>query len=328
MEIKLTYPTTHKIDKMIFDLLGILKEIGVPCNDTDRRLERMAKAAMALGAIKNNFKEAKSIEDGRVLKTRDIINFENKNYAEKISSGSYDDVRRKDLLYLVQAGVVVSSSTKTLQATNNPSRGYGLSESFTKMLHNFGTPNWKASLAAYKQKQKSLEKELARTRELNKFSVMLPSGAKVKLSGGEHNELQKAIVEIFLAKFGFNSEVLYLGDAENKFLVRNQEKLDGLGFFKVEHDELPDIVAYSKEKNILFLIEAVYSSGTMSEIRIKKLKAALQNCKAQLVFVTAFLDRKTFKKFVLDIAWETEVWITENPDHMIHFNGYKFLTAY
>ena len=26
-----------------------------------------------------------------------------------------------------------------------------------------------------------------------------------------------------------------------------------------------------------------------------------------------------------DIAWETEVWIADNPDHMIHFNGDRFL---
>ena len=28
------------------------------------------------------------------------------------------------------------------------------------------------------------------------------------------------------------------------------------------------------------------------------------------------------------IAWETEVWIAENPDHMIHFDGKKFLGPY
>ncbi|MFS2517149.1 MULTISPECIES: BsuBI/PstI family type II restriction endonuclease [Parabacteroides] len=26
-----------------------------------------------------------------------------------------------------------------------------------------------------------------------------------------------------------------------------------------------------------------------------------------------------------DIAWETEVWIAENPGHMIHFNGDRFI---
>lgn len=32
-----------------------------------------------------------------------------------------------------------------------------------------------------------------------------------------------------------------------------------------------------------------------------------------------------FRKNAADIAWETEVWIADNPDHMIHFNGDRFL---
>ena len=43
------------------------------------------------------------------------------------------------------------------------------------------------------------------------------------------------------------------------------------------------------------------------------------------IYMTAFLDRKTFKKFASFLAWETEVWIADEPDHMIHFNGDKFL---
>ena len=27
----------------------------------------------------------------------------------------------------------------------------------------------------------------------------------------------------------------------------------------------------------------------------------------------------------LRIAWETEAWIAQNPDHLIHFNGDRFL---
>lgn len=42
------------------------------------------------------------------------------------------------------------------------------------------------------------------------------------------------------------------------------------------------------------------------------------------VYVTAFLDFKTYKKFADDLAWDTEVWIAEVPDHMIHLNGDKF----
>jgi adenine-specific DNA-methyltransferase len=28
------------------------------------------------------------------------------------------------------------------------------------------------------------------------------------------------------------------------------------------------------------------------------------------------------------ISWETEVWIADNPDHLIHFDGERFLGPY
>lgn len=31
---------------------------------------------------------------------------------------------------------------------------------------------------------------------------------------------------------------------------------------------------------------------------------------------------------MVDVAWETEVWIADNPDHLVHFNGDKFLGPY
>ncbi len=54
------------------------------------------------------------------------------------------------------------------------------------------------------------------------------------------------------------------------------------------------------------------------------LEALCTKCQLPLVFVTAFLDRNAFRKFAPDIAWETEVWIAQEPDHMIHFNGDRF----
>jgi hypothetical protein len=66
----------------------------------------------------------------------------------------------------------------------------------------------------------------------------------------------------------------------------------------------------------------------MSEIRVHQLKKLLKDSKAELIFVTAFLNRAEFRKWVMDVAWETEVWIADNADHMIHFNGHKFLGAY
>ena len=44
-----------------------------------------------------------------------------------------------------------------------------------------------------------------------------------------------------------------------------------------------------------------------------------------LFLLTAFPDFAEFKKHTNDIAWDTEVWIMEFPEHMIHFNGDRFL---
>jgi hypothetical protein len=62
--------------------------------------------------------------------------------------------------------------------------------------------------------------------------------------------------------------------------------------------------------------------------RRKELKDLFAGCNAGLVFVTAFGNRRTMQTFVSHIAWESEVWIAEDPDHMIHFNGERFLGPY
>ncbi len=33
-------------------------------------------------------------------------------------------------------------------------------------------------------------------------------------------------------------------------------------------------------------------------------------------------------RFVAEIAWETEVWLADAPDHLIHFDGQRFLGPY
>ena len=325
MEIPLTGNKNDGVKRLIFAMLDILREVGIPLDGTPRRLEKMAMACMAVGDIKTKFSEAKSANDNHFLTTREIITYENANYGENISSGSYDDIRRKDLLLPVQAQIVLNSSSFDSQATNNPTRGYALNPLFADLVKCYGTAKWKKSLSTYRKQNELLKDELEHKRNLEKIPVKLPSGIELELSAGEHNVLQKQIVEDFLTRFGMGAEVLYIGDTSDKFLYRNDEALGQIGFFTLEHEELPDVVAYCEEKNLLFLIEAVHSAGPMSEIRVRKLKNQLSNCTAIPVFVTTFLNKKEFRKWVTEIAWETEVWIADNPEHMIHFNGYKFL---
>lgn len=327
MKITLLSTTPKVVADLVSDLLEVLKRIGIPVDGTPRRIERMAKACLAVGNIKTSFKNATFTTDPVYMRTRDIIVFENEHYGENISSGSYDDIRRKDLKLLVEAGVVVSSSSTNQQAVNNPSRGYVLDKKFIELIHSYGSTTWETSVKKYLAERIALIEELKRLRDLQQVPVTLPNGKILKLSYGSHNSLQKAIIEEFLPRFGFGAMVLYIGDTQNKLLHIETDKLNEIGFFTLEHEELPDVIAYSAEKNLLYLIEAYHSTGEWDEIRLRRilLKLKKANCSAIPVFFTAFETKTDFRKKAKDIAWETEVWIADNPDHLVHFNGHKFL---
>ena len=74
--------------------------------------------------------------------------------------------------------------------------------------------------------------------------------------------------------------------------------------------------------------ENASSSKDTSAKRRKELKDLFADCKAGLVFITAFETRRTMQTFVSHVAWESEVWIAEDPGHMIHFHGERFLGPY
>ncbi|MEM7656787.1 MAG: BsuBI/PstI family type II restriction endonuclease [Bacteroidota bacterium] len=318
-----------EIRQLINHALFVLDQFGIPMDQTSRRLERMAMAFLAIGDVKTmvDISNAKSCEGHNFsLKTREIIEFINQAFGESINSGSYDNIRRIDLKLLLAAGIVEKSAPKT--ATNNPARGYGLPPFFAELFRTSLEPNWIEKCAAALADFPALREQLARNRDLQQIEVLLPEGIELHFSPGKHNVLQKAIIESFLPRFGEGSQVLYVGDTADKFLLLNQAALTNLQFVELAHDELPDIIAFSASKNWIYLIEAVHSSGPIDEIRLLRLQSLTKSCTAEIIFVTAFLDRTTFRKFAPDIAWETEVWIAASPDHLIHFNGHKFLGPY
>lgn len=67
------------------------------------------------------------------------------------------------------------------------------------------------------------------------------------------------------------------------------------------------------------------SHGPVDRKRLTEFEALLGTCRAQPVYVSALPDFDEFRKHMKTLAWETDVWLAEDPGHLIHFDGDKFL---
>ena len=248
----------------------------------------------------------------------DIIHFVNSHYGVDYKENSRETFRKQALHHFRTAAITEDNG----KATNSPNYRWRLTGEFLNVLRNIGTDN--APLKAFMQNHESLIDIYASKKQMEKMPVKI-NGLDFTFSPGKHNQLQKAIIEEFAPRFAPGSECLYVGDTTEKDLVKNVGKLRELGFEITLHDKMPDVVLYREDKNWIYFVESVTSVGPMDPKRLVEIGQMTRNVTAGMIFVTAFLDFKTFKKFSADLAWETEVWLAEEPEHMIHLNGDKFL---
>ena len=122
--------------------------------------------------------------------------------------------------------------------------------------------------------------------------------------------------------------MIYVGDTGDKWGYFDAELLSKLGVTVDIHGKMPDVVFYYAKGNWLLLIEAVTSHGPVDAKRHHELAQLFSGAEAGLVYVKAFPNRAVMAKYIGDIAWETEVWISDAPSHLIHFDGEKFLGPY
>lgn len=319
-----------EVQTLIRQALQMISCLGIPIDDlTDRAKEKMAMAFLAVADVSQlgTWEQVKDDTEERALITRQIIEYENTFYGEHISSGSYDDVRRKDLLRLLLAGVVVNS--KPAANNNNPTRGYQISREYAPLIRRYGAADWFEQVIEFNRLHPTYAERLACKRELPKMTVTYVDGTIFELQEGQHNQLQKAIIEKFLPQFGHNAVILYCGDAAKKHIILEEATLKRYGFSDLKHGKLPDIIAYSEEKDWLYIIEAFYSSNPITPERKMELENLLnEEGRKRAIYITAFEDRATCKSQFMDLAWETEVWVASEPEHMLHRNGSRFLGPY
>jgi len=257
-----------------------------------------------------------------------IIEFIASAYGNRYAPNTRETIRDDAVKFFVEEGLVLRNPDDPKRPTNSGKTVYQIEPTALALFRKFGTTGWKTALRRYLRGREAIKAEIHRKRILARVPVTLPDGSQVALSPGGQNPLVKAIIEQFCPAFAPGGTVLYIGDAESKFVHLEADALEKLGVTLDSAAKVPDVIVHYRAKNWLLLIEAVTSAGPVDGKRRKELKELFAGCQAGLVFVTAFETRRAMQRFIAHIAWETEVWIAEDPDHMIHFDGERFLGPY
>lgn len=292
-----------------------LNRIGMP---KAQQADICCYVILAMAGIKPDMRWEEATNEW--IRIHDIIQFANSYYGTTYAENSRETFRKQALHHFRTAALVEDNG----KATNSPNYRYRLTEETLQMLRVRDTIEWQPSLRRFLHYHQSLIEMYASKKKMSMMPVKI-NGQDFSFSPGKHNELQKAIIEEFAPRFAPNSECLYVGDTIEKDLVKNVEKLTKLGFEITLHDKMPDVVLYREDKDWLYFLESVTSVGPMDPKRILEITEMTKDVTAGKIFVTAFLDFKTYKRFSEELAWETEIWIAEMPEHMIHLNGDKFL---
>jgi len=305
------------------EALEILRALGLP---RAQQNERSALTLLALADVTPKGSWARTQKP--MLRIWDIMGFMREKYGKDYAANSRETIRRQTIHQFEQARIVDRNPDDPSRPTNSGMNCYALTDAAVSVLKTYGTKAFDKAVEHFIERFGQLQQAYGRRRDLQQVKLRLPDGALLRLSPGKHNSLQVAVIEEFGPRFAPGAEVLYLGDTAQKYILCEAEAIGTLGIHITEHDKLPDVVLFDPGRNWLYLVEAVTSHGPVSPKRHAEIETMMSSCPAERIYVTAFLTKSDFRRYAADIAWETEVWIAETPDHMIHFNGPKFLGPY
>lgn len=308
------------INKKLEEAIEILKKFGMP---SEQQNERTAYCLLSLLNVTPE-KAWKNAENPLVGITP-MMTFAKEYYNKIYAPNSRETFRRFSTHQLVQAGIVLYNPDKPNRPVNSPKAVYQISPAALKVIKTFGTSDFEPLLSDFIQNQSTLAAQYAHEREMNMVSVKIKKNHMIQISPGKHSELIRDIIEQLAPRFLPNSTLIYVGDTGEKWGYYDQELAGNLLFNVQEHGKMPDVILYVEDKRWLVLIESVTSHGPVDSKRYIELEELFSSVTIDKVYISAFPDKKTFTHYVQEIALETEAWIADNPTHMIHFNGDKFI---
>ena len=309
--------------KRIAEAIDILRQFGLP------REQINVRTAYCLLALLNVTPD-KTWRDSEfpLVGITPMMDFAREHYGKIYAPNTRETFRRFSMHQMVQAGIALYNPDKPDRPTNSPKAVYQISPAAIAVIKSYGSRKWSNNLAAFKRTASTLAAQYAKERQMDMVQVKVRKGLKVSLSPGKHNELIRAIIEEMAPRFLPGATLVYIGDTGEKWGFFDEKLAAQIGLSVDEHGKMPDVVLWLADQEWLVLVESVTSHGPVDSKRRIELADLFASAMGDKIYISAFPDKRTFARFAPDVAWETETWVADNPTHMVHFNGDKFLGPY
>ena len=246
----------------------------------------------------------------------DILNFVRQDIGRPVAENTRESYRKTSLRPLMEAGWVIRHQL----STNDPNTYYRLHPDFAHLLTLPRGPERDNLIERLRLPERRRPRPRPSLHE--EVHVTLAPGHVYTLSPGRHNLLEKAVVETLGPALLQHPQVVYLGDTAPRAGYQDRSLMRRLNLPIVVSVSLPDVILYSTEEQTLLVIEAVISSGSVTQGRLTQLGELTTgpvSLGVQTVYISAFPSRRIFRRFVEDIAWDSSVWIANEPYNIIHF---------
>lgn len=307
----------------VAEAIDILTQFGLPHAQLN---DRTAYCLLAL--LKMTADKPWSDSTAPLVGITPIMDFARDNYAATYAPNTRETFRRFSMHQMVQAGIAIYNPDKPDRPTNSPKSVYQISPASLNVIKAYKTKAWTGRLATFKANVAPLVEQYAKARQMDMVQVQVREGMNLTLSPGKHNELIRSVIMDMAPRFTPGATLVYIGDTGDKWGFFDRELAEKLGLAVEEHGKMPDVVLWHEDRNWLVFVESVTSHGPVDAKRHIELQRLFASAPADKVFISAFPDKRTFARHAHNVAWETEAWVADNPTHMVHFNGTRFLGPY
>lgn len=95
---------------------------------------------------------------------------------------------------------------------------------------------------------------------------------------------------------------------------------DAVDLLNVTLYEMPDVLAYDKSVNRMYVITATNLKSRNTKVYVDTMESQFSQCKIERVYIFVYQNRSEYAKMANELVWGTHIWCVEEPDHMIHLH--------